>query len=253
MDISFNLSKDEAERYRRQLMLAADYGFDQQKLKKASVFIAGAGGLGSPAAYYLAAAGVGRLIIDDCDSVELSNLNRQILHSSGRIGMSKSESAAETLRSLNPEIVIDVRTDRIDGGYEEILPVADGADLVIDCLDNIEARWSLSDFASESGIPIVHGGINSLAGQICFIQPPGTACLGCIFPEKLPLEGPIPVIGAIAGVIGSMQALEAVKYLCGFGELLRNRLMIIDGFSWETAVIDLEKNPACPVCGAGRR
>ena len=248
MYLNEKLTPNEAERYRRQLLLETDYSFSQRRLKESTVFIAGAGGLGSPAALYLAAAGTGRIILNDCDSVELSNLNRQLLHSTPDIGKRKVESAKKRLTELNPDIEIEIIADRIEG---EGFDAAAGADLVIDCLDNIEARWVINDFSVRTGIPIVHGGINGFAGQISFIEPPETACLRCIFSENLEQDSPIPVIGAIAGIIGSMQALEAVKYLSGCGELLRNKLMIIDGFSWETAVMELEPNESCPACGGG--
>ena len=245
MNLEYKLSSDELERYKRQILLKDDFGFNQNRLKESTVFIAGAGGLGSPAALYLAAAGIGRLIISDFDRLSLSNLNRQILHSTSAIGQLKTESAKKRLADLNPEITIETRTAKIDGDASEMLA---GTDIIIDCLDNIEARWVLNDFSLKSGTPIVHGGINGYAGQISFIAPPETACLRCIFPENYKPEGPIPVIGAIAGLIGSMQAMEAVKYLTGSGDLLKNKLLIIDGLSWEFSNIALEKNPECRAC-----
>lgn len=233
------------ERYQRQILLENDYGFSQKRLAKSTAFIAGAGGLGSSAAFYLAAAGIGRLIICDNDSVEMSNLNRQILHTTERIGMDKSESAALQLRALNPEIIIEPKKMFIEGDPSALI---DNADVIIDCLDNIETRYILNDYSIKTGVPIVHGGINGYAGQISFISPPETACIRCIFPEALKSDAPIPVLGATAGIIGSMQAMEAVKYLTGSGELLKNQLFIIDGFTFESEKLQLNKNPSCQSC-----
>lgn len=237
------------ERYQRQTLLEEDYGFNQQKLKESTVFIAGAGGLGSPAAFYLAAAGVGRLIICDNDSIDISNLNRQILHTTERIGTDKTESAALQLRALNPEIIIEPKKANIEGDPANLI---DDADIIIDCLDNIETRYIINDYSIKTGTPIVHGGINGYAGQISFIAPPETACIRCIFPEAFKSAGPIPVLGATAGIIGSMQAMEAIKYLTGSGELLKNQLYIIDGFTCESEKLTLEKNPSCKSCGSHR-
>ena len=234
------------DRYIRQILLEKDFGFSQERLGRATVFIAGAGGLGSPAAYYLAAAGVGKIIICDNDDIEISNLNRQVLHSTGRLGMRKTESAAAALRDLNPEIIIKPKDAFISGDPAELI---EDADLIIDCLDNIEARYAINDYSIRTSVPIVHGGINGYAGQISFIAPPETACLRCIFPESFKSEGPIPVIGATAGIIGSMQAMEAIKYLTCSGELLKNQLYIFDGFTNESEKLQLEKNPDCPACG----
>jgi len=248
MNLEYKLSSKEKERYKRQILLEDDYGFSQEKLKKSTVFIAGAGGLGSPAALYLAAAGVGRLIIADYDCLDLSNLNRQILHSTSGIGLLKADSAQKRLAELNPEIKVETHAVKINGNIAE---VSAGADLIIDCLDNIEARYILNDYSLKTLTPIVHGGINGYAGQISFISPPETVCLRCIFPEPFKTDGPIPVIGASAGIIGSMQAMEAVKYLTGSGDLLKNKLLIIDGFTWEIADLNLEKNPECKACRQG--
>lgn len=232
-------------RYIRQMLLEQDFGFKQEKLGGAAVFIAGAGGLGSPAAYYLAAAGVGRLIICDNDEIDISNLNRQILHTTKSIGERKTESAARRLRELNPEIIIKPKDAFIK---EDPSGLIEDADIIIDCLDNIEARYVINAYSIRTGVPIVHGGINGYAGQISFIAPPETACLRCIFPEAFSSKEPIPVLGATAGIIGSMQAMEAVKFLTCSGELLKNTLYIIDGFTNESEKLKLEKNPDCPAC-----
>jgi adenylyltransferase/sulfurtransferase len=237
--------ESELIRYKRQLLLDEEFGFSQEKLKTSSVFIAGAGGLGSPASMYLAAAGVGRIVICDSDVIELSNLNRQILHSTGSLGLKKSDSAGERLSGINPEIKIEPISEKIGPGPDALIG---GCDIIIDCLDNIETRYHINDYSIRTGTPIVHGGINGYAGQISFISPPETACLRCIFPEILSGNGPIPVIGAAAGIIGSMQAMEAIKYLTGSGDLLKNRLLIIDGYSWEMSDLQLDRDPSCKAC-----
>lgn len=234
------------ERYKRQLLLEKDYDFDQTKLTNATVFIAGAGGLGSPAAFYLAAAGIGRLIICDKDRIELSNLNRQIMHTTSRIGIYKTESAKLQLSDLNPDI--DINTFERELTADNAAELIGDADLIIDCLDNINARYALNDYSIRTGIPIIHGGINGFAGQISFLNPPHTPCIRCIFPEAIENPAPIPVIGAVAGIIGSMQAIEAIKYLSKSGDLLRGTLRIFDGFTNEIDDLRIEKNPACPAC-----
>ncbi len=234
------------QRYSRQILLEKEYGFDQNKLSEATVFIAGLGGLGSPAAFYLAAAGIGRLILCDNDSIALSDLNRQILHTTERIGMKKTQSAETQLAALNPEINIELVNTKIAGDMSYII---DGADIIIDCLDNIEARYILNDYSIKTGTPIVHGGIEGYAGQLSFVNPPETACMRCIFPETLKNKKPIPAVGAAAGIIGSMQAMEAVKYLTGSGGLMKNKLYIIDCFTNEFGILSLEKNSLCPSCG----
>ncbi len=234
------------QRYSRQTLLEKEYGFNQNKLSSATVFIAGLGGLGSPAAFYLAAAGIGRLILCDNDSIALSDLNRQILHTTERIGMKKTQSAETQLAALNPEINIESINTKIAGDISDI--VGD-ADIIIDCLDNIEARYTLNDYSIKTGTPIVHGGIEGYAGQISFVNPPETVCLRCIFTENLQNNKTIPIVGATAGIIGSMQAMEAVKYLTEAGELLKNKLYIIDCFTNESEILKLEKNSLCPSCG----
>jgi len=241
------LSNDEKTRYTRQLLID-DMGDDaQEKLKDSTVFIAGAGGLGSPVSLYLAAAGVGNIKICDNDEIELSNLNRQIVHNTDRIGMAKAESAGKSLNSLNPSINIEIFNQAISTG--SINETAFGCDLLIDCLDNIQTRYVINQYSIENEIPIVHGGINGLAGQISFLVPGKTFCLKCLFPTVLE-KNIIPVLGATAGVIGSLQALEAVKYLTGTGTLLENILLYFDGFNQSFERIQFHRDPECKVCGS---
>ncbi len=169
-------------RYFRQLILPEFGEKGQAKLKKSSVLIAGAGGLGSPAALYLAAAGVGRLIICDHDHVELSNLNRQILHGTSDIGNDKSESAKQSLSELNSEILVESHSLTLD--QKSIRELATGVDLILDCLDNIKTRMVLNSFSIQQNIPIIHAGVDGWTGQITFLHPPETPCMACLFEDS---------------------------------------------------------------------
>ncbi|MCQ1538780.1 HesA/MoeB/ThiF family protein [Methanocalculus taiwanensis] len=238
------LSPDEQRRYSRQIMLFSEEG--QERLKKSTIFIAGAGGLGSPVALYLAAAGVGQIIIADNDLVELSNLNRQIIHFTRDIGERKSESARQKIEAINPEVIIKVHHITIDS--ENILDLIDTADGIVDAMDNFETRYLLNKAACEKQIPLFHGGIHGFSGQATTIIPGRTACLRCIFPHAPP-EETFPVLGTTAGFIGVVQANEVIKYLTGTGMLLENRLLLWDGERAEVDIIAYEKNPNCQVCG----
>lgn len=235
-------------RYKRQLAIDGWGEAGQLKLKSASVFIAGAGGLGSPVALYLAAAGVGRLVVCDSDAVELSNLNRQIMHADERIGENKAISAGRTLRTLNPSIEVVTLTEYLNA--ENVERLVGLPDIVVDCLDTFKTRHVLNAYCVRSGIPLVHAGIMGLMGQVTFIDSPATPCLACIIPVDQPAEsGPTPVSGPVPGIIGSIQALEVLKHLTGIGETLRGRLLIMDGIDMRFDTIRIEKNPECPVCG----
>jgi len=218
----------------------------QEKLKQATIFIAGAGGLGSPIALYLAAAGVGKIIIADNDLVELSNLNRQIIHSTPDIGERKSESAQQKMEAINPEIIIEGHHDLIDS--ENISTLIKDADGIVDAMDNFETRYILNEAAFQKRIPLFHGGIHGFSGQATTIIPGKTACLRCIFPHAPPKET-FPVLGTTAGFIGILKANEVSKYLIGTGKLLENRLLLWDGKRAEVDTIAVEMNSACPVCG----
>ncbi len=233
-------------RYTRQLLIGGWDASAQERLRTARVFIAGAGGLGSPLLMYLAAAGVGNLIVCDYDRVDRTNLNRQTLHNDSRIGQPKADSARQTLESLNPTINITAISERITGANAARLTV--DADILVDCLDNIDARLHLNAVAVERGIPMVHAGIHGLHGQITFIHPPDTPCLACFFPRER-AKGPVPVLGATAGILGAMQAMETLKYLTGIGENLRNRLLFFDGMDMNSATVKISRNPKCRVCG----
>ena len=239
-------SVQERDRYKRQIMLFGEEG--QERLKKATIFIAGAGGLGSPISIYLAVAGVGRIILVDKDSVELTNLNRQILHFNSDIGERKTVSAAAKLREINPDIRIDVIDTTID--ETNVLELIGDADGIVDAMDNFLTRYLLNQAAYTKKIPFFHGGIRGLCGQATTIIPGKTACLSCIFPHPPPAEV-FPVVGVTPGFIGIVQATEVIKYLTGTGELLTDRLLHWDGERATVDEIRLERDPTCPVCGKG--
>jgi len=239
-----NLSKSEKEIYKRQILLFGEKG--QKRLKESTVFMIGAGGLGSSAAFYLAAAGVGKIIIADSDKVELSNLNRQILHGSKRLGKNKALSAKNTLAALNENIKIEAVTERITA--ENIDKYAKKADILLDCLDNFETRFLLNSYAVKKKKPLIFGAIYGYFGQLAFIRPGKSFCLACIF-EGLPVKGIFPVLGATPGVIGSLQAMEAVKYLTGTGENLKSELLTWNGIKQEFRKVVLKRNLHCKICG----
>ncbi|HPQ54906.1 MAG TPA: HesA/MoeB/ThiF family protein [Spirochaetota bacterium] len=240
------LTPDECARYKRQLLIKGWDNEKQEILKKSTVFIAGAGGLGSPVLSYLAAAGVGTLHICDFDRVDISNLNRQVLHGTGTVGNLKTDSAAETLRRINEHVTIEKITEKITA--DNAGDMIKGADCIADCLDSLEARMILNRAAAGRRIPVSHGGINGFRGQCTFLNPPETPCLACFITQK-DTGGPVPALGAAAGVIGSIQAMEILKHLTGLGETMKNRLMLFDGLLMRTEYIKIKRNPDCPVCG----
>jgi adenylyltransferase/sulfurtransferase len=241
------LSERERERYKRQIMLFGDEG--QERLKKAHIFIAGAGGLGSPVSLYLAVAGIGTITIVDMDTVDQTNLNRQILHADRDIGRKKAVSAGEKLCAINPDIRVHAIDTRIDeASAARLIGNADG---IVDAMDNYPVRYLLNEVAIHKKIPLFHGAIQGFYGQATTILPEKTPCLNCIFPKAPPKEV-FPVVGATAGVIGTVQATEVIKYLTMQGDLLTGRLFIWDGLAATAEEITVEKNPACPVCGVSR-
>ncbi len=238
------LSERERERYKRQMLLFGDEG--QERLKKAHIFIAGAGGLGSPVSLYLAVAGIGTITIIDMDVVDQSNLNRQILHFDRDIGKKKSVSAEEKLTAINPDITVHAIDTRIDGNNAaRLIGKADG---IVDAMDNYPTRYLLNDIAIQKEIPLFHGAIRGFYGQATTIIPKKTPCLKCLFPKAPPTEV-FPVVGATPGVIGTVQATEVIKFLLGSGELLANRLFIWDGLAGRAEEIYAERSPCCPACG----
>jgi adenylyltransferase/sulfurtransferase len=246
------LSKEQIARYARQLILPEIGVKGQERLQSASVLIIGAGGLGSPAALYLAAAGVGRLGIVDRETLEISNLHRQILHLSADIGRAKSESARIRLNALNPEVRIEAIQENLD--ELNTLRVMQAYDLVLDGSDNFPTHYLVNDACILLGKPLVHAGAIEMRGQLMSIMPRASACVRCVFPEP-PSFGAIPscqeggVLGSAVGVIGSLMAHEALKILLGWGELLTNRLLIFDGKSSRFREVALRRDPSCAVCG----
>jgi adenylyltransferase/sulfurtransferase len=237
------LKDAEKTRYSRQIRLFGEAG--QEKLKRTSVFIAGAGGLGSIVSIYMAAAGFGKIRIVDCDSVELSNLNRQILHGIRDVGRDKVLSAYETLTGINPEITVEALVETIS--EENVDRLLQGCDLIMDAMDNFPTRYLLNRACLAKKIPLFHGAISGYQGQATTIIPGITACLRCIFP-RAPPASIFPALGSTCGVIGSIQVTEAVKYVQGTGELLTNRLLLWDGHSACLDEVGCERNSSCVDC-----
>ncbi len=231
------------ERFVRQIPLIGEDG--QRRLAESTVFIAGAGGLGSPVSLYLAEAGVGEIRIADLDVVEASNLNRQILHPASRLGMLKAESAAKTLSAFNPECRIMAFAERIDAA--SVYRMAEGADLIIDCMDNFETRYVLNEASQKLNIPLLHGAVSGYSGQLTLVIPGETPCLSCVFP-KAETTVSAPILGAAAGVVGSMQALEAIRFLVG-KPTLAGRLLLYDGAANTVDIFSVKKSRRCCVCG----
>jgi molybdopterin/thiamine biosynthesis adenylyltransferase len=240
------LTTEECERYNRQIMIQGVGEEGQERLKEARVIIAGGGGLGSPVAIYLTAAGVGKMRLVDHDTVELSNLNRQVLHWHEDIGRSKVESAAEKLKRINPGIVVEAIEETIT--EKNVSRLVDGFDVIVDAMDNLPTRYLLNKAALEHNIPFFHGAIYAFEGRAMTIIPGKTACLRCVYRGVIP-EEKFPVIGVTPAVIGSIQATEVIKYLVGVGELLGNKLLIYDGLSMQFTELRVKKDPLCEHCG----
>ena len=252
------LDADFSERYSRHLRLP-EVGIDgQKKLEAARVLLVGAGGLGSPAAYYLAAAGIGTLRLADNDVVDRSNLQRQILHTDARIGIAKVESAAVTLSALNPRTAIETCAERVTSDNVERL--LDGVDVVIDGADNFPARYLLNDACVKLGKPLVYGAVHRFEGQASVFdagRQRGTApCYRCLFPEPPPPEAApncaeAGVLGVLPGVIGLLQATEAIKLILGIGEPLTGRLLHFDALAMRFRETRLSPDPGCAICAPG--
>ena len=246
---------DEAQRrrYARQLVLEGFGEQGQRRLIEGSALILGAGGLGSPAALYLAAAGVGRIGIADDDAVEVSNLQRQVLHSQLRVGIPKARSAAKTLLDLNPQIRVETHERRLDAG--NVIELIRGYDVVVDGTDNFATRYLVGDAAARLQIPVVSASILAFQGQVSVFSPPEGPCYRCLYPEPPPAElapgcGTAGVLGSMAGTIGALQATEAVKLLAGIGRPLIGRLLIYDALEAAWSELRAHRDPACPVCAS---
>jgi adenylyltransferase/sulfurtransferase len=244
------LTDNEKSRYMRQMGIPFWGESGQEKLKNSTAFVAGAGGLGGPVLFYLAGAGIGTIKVCDHDSVDLSNLNRQILHTLGAVGMGKADSALERLRAFNPEInIIPVKEKITADSVDRLLS---GSDIILDCLDNFEARLIINRYLISSGVPLVHAGIEGFSGQATFVHPPETACLACFMPKK---DSGVKsnVVGATAGLLGSIQALEAIKYLLGMEAALKNRLLFVNGMEMSFETIKIGPGRGCAACGSIKR
>lgn len=240
------LTDFELRRYVRQISLPEIGESGQERLKSSKVLVCGAGGLGSPVALYLAAAGIGSLRIIDDDRVSLDNLNRQILYGDADIGRLKADSAAETLSKLNPHIVIESSSERIT--TENAGKIASGVHVIVDALDNLETRYILNRTAVNLGVPLVHGAISGFEGRVLTIVPGRSACLRCMHRGKAPSPATFPVIGVTPAVIGAIQATEAIKILLNVGRLLTNRMIVYDGLQLTWKEFRLKKNPKCDHC-----
>jgi adenylyltransferase/sulfurtransferase len=236
------------DRYLRQTLLPGIGPKGQARLANACVLIAGAGGLGSASAFYLAGAGVGHIKIADHDRVEISNLNRQILHADTALGQPKAVSAAARLTGFNPGIQVTGLCERIT--HDRITAMLDGVDIIVDGLDSFEARQVLNRASLKHGLPYVYAGVHGFDAMISCFVPGQTACFECIFSGNAPeSDQPIGVIGAAPGLAGTIQAMETVKLLLDIGRPLKNRLMRISGLDMRCHCMDLTPNPACPACG----
>jgi adenylyltransferase/sulfurtransferase len=246
------LTKDEYRRYGRHLSLPEIGEAGQRRLKASSVLVVGAGGLGAPAGLYLAAAGVGRITVCDFDVVDASNLQRQVIFATSDLGRPKAEAAAERLSALNPAITVRPIGDRVSTHNAQQL--VDGHDVVVDGSDNFGTRYLLSDACVLGKKPYVYGSIYRFEGQASVFHPPAGPCYRCLFPEPPP-EGLVPncaqagVLGALAGLVGSIQAGEAVKCLLGAGTTLLGRLVLVDFLSGSFREVRVRRDPACPACG----
>jgi adenylyltransferase/sulfurtransferase len=243
------LSEKELTKYDRQMILH-DWGIKaQERLKRTSIAVVGSGGLGSPASIYLVAAGFGRVLLADMDRVDLSNLNRQVLHWDEDVGVPKVLSATAKLRRLNPDVEVLPILERITPeNVDELLGDVHG---VVDALDNVPSRYVLNDFVLRKGVPLFHGAVWGLEGRATVIVPGETPCLRCIIPEPPPREV-FPVVGVTPGLIAMIQVTEAIKFFTGIGEVLAGDMLVYDGERMDFMRVQLSYLPECPACG-GRR
>lgn len=249
------MNDDQLLRYARHILLD-EFGIEgQERLNAARVLIVGAGGLGSPAALYLAAAGVGEIILADDDEVELSNLQRQILHRTDTVGLPKAESGRRTLAALNPDVKVPPLVARLDEA--ELRDWARQVDLVLDCCDNFATRHAVNRACVAERTPLVSGAAIRFSGQVSVfdLRRSDAPCYHCLFPEGEDVEelrcATTGVLGPLVGVVGVMQAIEAIKLLAGMGEPLVGRLLCVDALSMQWQTVRYGKDPECAVCGRG--
>jgi adenylyltransferase/sulfurtransferase len=243
---------EQIERYSRHIILPEVGGSGQQKMLEARVLLLGAGGLGSPAAYYLAAAGIGNLGIVDFDQVDLSNLQRQIIHSTERIGMLKTESAKKTIQALNPDVNVTLYNEKMDSS--NIMSLIKDYDYVVDGSDNFPTRYLVNDACVMKNKTLIHGSIYRFEGQVTVFKPGDGPCYRCLYPEPPP-PGMVPncqeggVLGVLAGVIGNLQVVEVLKLILGIGKPLVGKLLIYDALNTEFRNLRLRRDVNCPMCG----
>ncbi len=251
VEVPRTLSAEQRERYSRHLLLPEVGPEGQQKLLDAKVLLLGAGGLGSPAALYLAAAGVGTLGIVDNDEVDVSNLQRQVIHFSDRVGMPKVDSAEQTINALNPDVKVKKYPIRL--GPENITEILPGYDVVVDGLDNFPTRYLLNDASVRLGIPVVSAAILGFEGQLSVFKPYDGPCYRCLFPVPPPAElapscGANGVLGVLPGTMGLLQATEVIKLILGEGDPLIGRLMMYDALAASFTEVKVRRDPQCPIC-----
>ncbi len=256
IDKPFVLTADQKERYRRHLIIPEVGEEGQAKLLKSKVLLMGAGGLGSPAALYLAAAGVGTLGIVDMDVVDLSNLQRQVIHTLDRAGMPKTESAKQAINALNPDVKVIPFQERLTS--QNVREILSGFDLVVDGGDNFPTRYLLNDACVVLGKPNIHGSIFRFEGQVTTFVPGKGPCYRCLYPAPPPAEfapscAEAGVLGVLPGIIGLLQANEAIKLLLGIGEPLIGRLLTFDALGTRVSELKLRRDPQCPVCADGAK
>lgn len=247
-----SLTERQIERYSRHIILPEVGGKGQEKLLKGKVLIIGAGGLGSPAALYLAAAGVGSIGLIDGDVVDLTNLQRQIAHATRDIGKPKTESAREKMLGINPDIAVNIYRQRLTAS--NALSIIQDYQFVIDGTDNFPSKFLVADACHFAGTPYSHAGILRFQGQTLTVLPGKTVCYRCIFnapppPGSVPSCSQAGVLGVLAGIMGTIQAAEAIRFVLGIGKLLTDRLLIFDSLTMKFRDVALHRNPKCPLCG----
>jgi molybdopterin/thiamine biosynthesis adenylyltransferase len=248
-----NLTEEQIERYSRQIILPEVGGKGQERLLAGKVLIVGAGGLGSPAALYLAAAGVGTIGVADADVVDLSNLQRQVIHTTADLGAPKVASAAAKMRAINPDVTVRTHHERLTAA--NATAILAGYDFVLDGTDNFPSKFLVADACHFCAKPYCHAGILRFDGQLMTVLPGRTTCYRCVFSAPPP-AGAVPscsqagVLGVLAGVIGTLQATEAVKFILGRGQLLTDALLTYHALDTRFRKVTLKRNPACPLCGS---
>lgn len=247
MDFSREFAGEKLKRYARQIILPKVGEEGQRKLEKSSVLLVGVGGLGSAVAYYLAAAGIGEIGLVDSDQVEVTNLNRQILHNPLRIGENKAVSAKKTLEIFNPEIKVSAFQERFTSDIAaELIPKYD---CIVDCTDNLPSRYLLNEVALEFKKPFFYGAVSEFEGQTMTILPDRGPCYRCLYPSAPSLPLPRGVLGVVPGLVGLIQVSEVIKYLLGVGELLVGELLIINVLKVEFFKLQIKRNERCAACG----